>query len=83
MPSLERGQTSREKDSRQEMINAPGRSSNLLTISYQRNHVSVNFYPDSFPVTRNYEIDHWNSELAYSRKPIYGELRIHFRAVFI
>ena len=29
------------------------------------NHVSVNFYPDSFPVRRNFEIDRWNSELAY------------------
>ena len=23
------------------------------------------FYPDSFPVARNYEIDRWNSELAF------------------
>ena len=28
--------------------------------------ISTNhFYPDSFPVTRNFEIDRWNSELAY------------------
>ena len=26
----------------------------------------MNIYPDSFPVKRNYEIDRWNSELAYT-----------------
>ena len=32
-----------------------------LRTCLQFNH----FYPDSFPVTRNFEIDRWNSELAY------------------
>ena len=57
--SLEKGQTSREKYTRQEMIDA--RSPNLLTISY----INESFVSRFVPSHTQFEIDRWNSELAY------------------
>ena len=41
------------------------RSSKKLTQSNSKQLETSTFYPDSFPVARNFEIDRWNSELAY------------------
>ena len=35
------------------------------------------FYPDSFPVARNFVIDRWNSELAYYQIDAFDSWRLH------